>query len=296
VRLPEGLEWWREEPGGEEWLELLPRIVDACVDRWSLTLEPPFEPAHISLVVPATLPDGRAVILKVNFPEEESEHEADALAHWGGRGAVELVAHDDSRRALLVERCVPGAQLWSVEDDEEATRIAASVLRVLWRPVSEDAPYRRLEDEAKRWARELPQDWAGLGRPFDRSLVDEAVAACVELGADQGAPVVLHQDFHGGNVLSAERAPWLAIDPKPLLGEREFDGASLLRDRRDELGQADDGGRIRRRLDVLEEELGLDRERMRRWGIAHALAWGVSGDGLEDDMIRCAELLHEARS
>jgi streptomycin 6-kinase len=118
VSVPEGLEWWLDEPGGAEWLESLPRIVDACVNNWALTVEPPFEPAHISLVVPATVPDGRAVVLKVNFPEEESEHEADALAHWDGRGAVELLAHDHSRRALLVERCVPGDQLWSVEDDE----------------------------------------------------------------------------------------------------------------------------------------------------------------------------------
>jgi streptomycin 6-kinase len=295
VRLPGGLEWWNDEPGGAEWLDSLPGIVDACVDRWSLTLEPPFEPAHISLVVPATLPGGRAVVLKVNFPDEESEHEADALAHWDGRGAVELVAQDHSRRALLVERCVPGDQLWSIADDEEATRIAAGVLRLLWRPVTGDTPYRRLEDEARRWADELPRDWTMLEEPFDRSLLDEAVAACVELGADQGEPVVLHQDFHGGNVLRAERGPWLAIDPKPLLGEREFDAASLLRDRRDELGAADDGRRIRRRLDILESELGLDCERMRRWGIAHALAWGVSGGKLEDDMIRCAELLHEAR-
>jgi streptomycin 6-kinase len=294
VRLPEGLEWWRNEPGGAAWLESLPSIVERCVAQWSLTLDPPFEPAHISLVVPARMLDGRAVVLKVNFPDEESEHEAAALEHWRGDGAVALVANDHPHRALLVERCVPGQQLWSVEDDEEATTIAASVLRRLWRPAPATTAFRRLEDEAARWARELPRAWAGLGRPFDRRLVDEAVAACLELGSDQREAVVLHQDFHGGNVLRAERAGWLAIDPKPLLGEREFDAASLLRDRRDELGSPDDARRIRRRLDILEDELGLDRERMRRWGIAHALAWGVSGEKLEDDMIRCAELLHEA--
>jgi streptomycin 6-kinase len=81
------------------------------------------------------------------------------------------------------------------------------------------------------------------------------------------------------------------IDPKPLAGEREFDAASLLRDRRWLLGRPDDAHRIRRRLDLLSSELGLDRERMRRWGIAHALAWGVSGRKLEVDMIECARLL-----
>jgi streptomycin 6-kinase len=295
MRIPEGLAWWRDEPGGSEWLDSLPRIVASCSELWSLEPGDPFEPAHISLVLPAVLPDRREVVLKVNFPDEESEHEAHALAHWRGEGAVELIASDDSLRALVVERCVPGDQLWSIKDDEKATRIAASVLRRLWRRGA-DIPLRRLEDEAARWARELPVDWSALGKPFKRRLLDEAVAACVELGQDQGDPTVLHQDFHGGNVLRAQREPWLAIDPKPLLGEREFDAASLLRDRRDELGSPDDARRVRRRLDVLVDELGLDRERMRRWGIAHALAWGMSGTKLEPDMIRCAELLLETRA
>ena len=110
--------------------------------------------------------------------------------------------------------------------------------------------------------------WSGTGkpsaRPFEREIVDEGVAACLELGADQGEQVVLHQDFHGGNVLRAERESWLAIDPKPLVGEREFDAASLVRDRRWLLGGTGDAGRIRRRLDLLTAELDLDRERMRR--------------------------------
>jgi streptomycin 6-kinase len=294
VSIPAGLEWWRSEPGGAEWLASLPEIVEACRAQWSLTLDEPFEPAHIALVVPAKQADGRSVVLKVNFPDEESEHEAEALAHWAGEGAVELVANDRSRRAILVERCVPGEQLWSVEEDAEATRIAAAILRRLWRAPPPDVPFRQLADEAARWAQELPRDWEALGKPFGRRLLDGTIATCLELGSDQGEAVVLHQDFHGGNVLRAERAPWLAIDPKPLLGEREFDAASLLRDRRWELGRGGEAGRIRRRLDVLEDELGLDRERMRRWGIAHALAWGVSGDKLEGDMVRCAELLDDA--
>jgi streptomycin 6-kinase len=295
MRVPEGLAWWSQEPGGAEWLASLPAIAEDCAEQWSLELEDPIEPGHISLVVPVRLQDGERAILKINFPEPESEHEADALRRWDGQGAVRLIAYDEPRRALLVERCIPGTELWSITGDEEATRIGASVLRRLWRPAPSDARYRRLEDEAARWAVEMPRDWEALGRPYEQQLLDEAVATCNELGADQGAPVVLHQDFHGGNVLRAQREPWLAIDPKPLIGERAFDAASLLRDRRWELGQPDDARRLRRRLDVLAEELVVDRERMRRWGITHALAWGVSGMKLEDDMIHCARLLFEAR-
>lgn len=241
--------------------------------------------------MPVELPDGGDAVLRVNLPDPDSEREADALAHWDGCGAVRLLASDEGLRALLVERCVPGWQLWDVEEDEEAMRIGAGVLRRLWRPAAADHPFVTLAGEAARWAIELYTSWEELGRPFERRLLDDAVAACVELGAAQGEQVVLHQDFHGGNVLRAEREPWLAIDPKPLVGAREFDAASLLRDRRWLLGGPGDAARIRRRLDQLESELELDRGRMRRWGIAHALAWGVSGQKVEEDMIECARLL-----
>jgi streptomycin 6-kinase len=282
-------------PGGAAWLDELPRLVTECAAAWSLRLGRPYEPAHISFVAPVEQADGTAAVLKLNFPEPESEHEADALAHWRGKGAVRLLAHDPARRALLVERCDPGTPLWDLADEDEANGIAASILRRIWRRPPPAHRFRLLADEALRWASELPRNWEALGRPFERNLLDEAVATCRELGPELDGPVVLHQDFHGGNVLRARRGSWLAIDPKPLVGEREFDAASLLRDRRWTLRDADAGKRVRRRLDFLAAELGLDRERMRRWGIAHALAWGVSGDKLEGEMVDCARLLDRAR-
>jgi streptomycin 6-kinase len=97
--------------------------------------------------------------------------------------------------------------------------------------------------------------------------------------------------MHGGNVLRAARAPWLAIDPKPVVGEREFDLASLIRDRR----WAIDERTVRRRVDLLSSELGLDRERMRRWALLHALAWGVDKTGACPEMVACARWLAAMR-
>jgi streptomycin 6-kinase len=295
VRIPAGLAWWSDVPGGADWLASLPSIVESCAERWSLRVDGPYEGGNVALVLAAELEDGTPAVLKVGFPDVESEHEPDALRHWDGQGAVRLLDCNESVGALLVERCVPGTQLWSVEDEDEATLVAASVLRRIWRPAPDEHRFRTLASEAARWAVELPAEWEVLGRPFEPRVLDEAIAACVELGPHQGEHVVLHQDFHGGNVLRAEREPWLAIDPKPLVGEREFDAASLLRDRRWLLGRAGDAARIRRRVDLLSSELGLDRERMRRWGIAHALAWGFSGRKVEADMIECARLLDAAR-
>ena len=266
MRLPARLGGLAGYPGGADWLARLPRLVDECVELWSLHLGEPFPYANVSLAAPATLPDGSEAVLKVAFPHWESEHEAAALAHWDGDGAVRLLAHDADRNALLLERCIPGTGLLD-RGDEDGFHLAAAVLRSLHgRPAPADGPFTPIAETAARWAEELPGRWEAAGRLFERGLLDAVVAALRELPPTQPELVVCHQDLHRGNVLAAERRPWLAIDPKPVAAERAFDTASLLRDARGDP----------RVLDLLAAELDLDRERMRGWAIAHVVAWGFS--------------------
>jgi streptomycin 6-kinase len=297
MEIPSTLGWWRSVPGGAEWLDRLPRLVEECAANWELRLGPVLGGGHVSLVHAVERNHRGPAVLKLNFPDDESEHEADALEFWQGAGAVQLLEHDPQRRALLLERCRPGTRLWELPDESEANSIACEVLRRLWRRPPADNGFRSLATEARRWTEKLPRAWALAGEPFERALLDHAARATQELLSTQEEPVVVHQDFHGGNVLRAEREPWLAIDPKPLVGEPAFDAASLLRDRRNDLiNDPAPARRVRRRLDQLTAELGLDRERLRGWGIVHALAWGFSGDpcGVDQDMIACARWLASA--
>lgn len=280
IEVPEAMAWHARTPAGRAWLEELPRLAAECAESWGLTLGEPFAGSNLSLVVPAG-----PVVLKLTFSAGEARREADALALWDGAGAARLIASDPPRRALLVERCEPGTQLARLEDLDEVLRVAAELLARLWAPPPPDRRFPSLGEELGSWAEELPAQWERLGRPFERALVDEAAAAVRELGAS--AEVVLHGDFHSGNVLAASREPWLAIDPTPLVGERAFDAASLLRDHRWEVTS----DTLRRRIDVLAGELDLDRERVRRWGIVHALFWGVSWAKLEEDLVLAARLL-----
>jgi streptomycin 6-kinase len=255
IEIPERLGWWRERAGGASWLNSLPRLAEECAERWSLRLGEPFRHGNVSLTVPVTRLDGDHAVLKLNFPEAESAHEADALEHWRGEGAVRLLKVDRERNALLVERADPGTPLWDVADDEEATLIAASVLRGLWRhPPSDGHPFRMLAAEAEAWVAQVRSDWEALGRPFERRLVDAVAESTGELAGSQPEAVVCHQDLQGSNVLRAQREPWLAIDPKPIVGEPAFDVASLLRDRRWSIT----GAVIRRRVDLLAGELELE--------------------------------------
>ena len=268
-----GLAWAERTEEGRAWLARLPRLLDECVDRWSLSVGPPFPYAYASLALPARLPDGEDAVLKICFPHRESEHEGDALRAWDGNGAVRLLAHDAERWSLLLERCKPGTALRE-EEPERALDVLAGLLTRLWIPAG--APFRPLADEAAWWADGLETNWERSGRPFERRILDAARRALEELAGTQGEQVLLHQDLHADNVLCAERAPWLVIDPKPLAGEREFGLAPIVRSF--ELGHSEDA--VLRRLDRLSTELGLDHERARGWALAQTVAWSFDSDYL----------------
>ena len=125
MKVPASLDWWRDRPGGAAWLDGLPALVEECAVAWSLAVEGPLVGGNVALVLATRRRDGTPAVLKVSFPEEESKREADALAHWGGEAAVRLLERDHERRAMLLERVVPGTPLWKTEDDAEATALGA---------------------------------------------------------------------------------------------------------------------------------------------------------------------------
>jgi streptomycin 6-kinase len=141
-----------------------------------------------------------------------------------------------------------------------ALEIAADLMLRLWRPPPSDGPFWTIADVAARWARELPDRYRGR-------LLEEALDAIEMLVPTQPELVLCHQDIHGGNILAAEREPWLLIDSKPIVAEPAYDTVAIVRDGMPPLAEA------RRRLDALSDLLGLDRERMRLWGLVKTLAW-----------------------
>ena len=274
MRLPPALvSTWSDE---QDWVDALPRLASECADEWSLALEDPIDTPH-SLVIPAG-----DVVLKLNAPSHhEADTEADALDRWAGHGAVQLRARDDVRRALLIERCVPGTQLWDAGVDE--TDVVAELLPRLQIPVGEGHPFTLVFEEADRWAENVPRWYAAAGNPYERALLDAALD--VYRTVDRSAEWLVNQDLHGGNVLRASREPWLVIDPKPLIGERELEASGLLRN-------ADSPSRW---LDVL-ADLGFDRERARGWGVAHNLAWAWDErDGWLEEHVEEARRILSAR-
>jgi streptomycin 6-kinase len=272
--------WARATPEGRAWLQRLPALVAACAEGWGLTLGEQFPIAAASLALAANTQDGHDAVLKICFPHRESEHEADALRVWDGNGAVRLLAYDAESWALLIERCLPGTPLAGRPADE-ALGVIAGLLPRLW--VAAAGDFRSLADEAAWWVSYLPEQWELAGRPFERRLLQAACDALGNLARTQGEQVLLHQDLHPDNVLRAEREPWLVIDPKPLVGEREFGIAPLVR--AFELGHSERA--VRYRLDRLTADLGLDRERARLWALGQTIAWSFD-DEYDPDHVETA--------
>ena len=232
----------RRRPGDGDDRGTPPLTHEAIALEWGLELGEPFALSRHSLVAPA----GDTVLKIVPAEDDESAEEVDALALWDGEGAVRLLRHDRDRRALLLERARPGDDL-SALPEADATAVAVDVARRLWRPAGE--PFRWIGDWVPRWLDAEPGSLTALARALYRSL-------------DVGRTTLVHGDFHHQNVLRSERG-YLAIDPKPMLGEPEYDVPSFLWNPLP----------CRLRVEHLEARLaafaaaGLDEERMRKWTV-----------------------------
>ena len=223
----------------------------------------PIRRAPCGHVVRVELPDGTPAVLKLSDPTARREQEPDALERWDGDGAVRLLARDDDRHAMLLERCEPGTFL-SASNDEARSASSSACCRASGRAATASHRSRtRRRSGSTRSTREAR----------DPKLRDAALAYLRDLPSTQGEQVLLHQDLHGENVLAAEREPWLVIDPKPLAGEREFSVAPIVRSF--ELGHSKRDALYR--LDRLTSELGLDRDRALGWTVAQTVAWSGGG-------------------
>ena len=282
---------------GRAWLNRLPALTEEMEGRWALRTGNPLPDLSYNWVVPAERDDGTAAVLKLSFPgDKEFKTEAAALAAFGGRGVCRLLELDPDRGAMLLERLRPGTPLTAVADDGEATAIAAGVIKNLRRPAPPEHSFPTVAGWSRGFGR-LRRRFDGGTGPMPEVLVEKAEDLFADLLASEGAPCLLHGDLHQENILASGRGPWLAIDPKGVVGEAAYETAALLHNPAEALAVPDPKRLVGRRLDVLSSELGLDRARIRAWGFAQAVLaayWSFEDGGrVWDAPLAFARLLEE---
>lgn len=259
---------------GRRWLAGLPALAGEYLERWGLTPVRVVRPGGArSLLVLAKGADGVPAVLKLS-PDAVAEHAA--LAHWDGRGAVRVLRADPAAGVLLLERLRGEVTLRSLPEPK-AVLEAAGTLRRLWVPPPDGHAFTSVADHTGRRAHALraarAEPWAADVLP----LIDAALAERDRLLADPGpAPVLLHGEFRHGAVLAAERSPWLAVGPDPLVGEPAYDLAWPARDRLATLAASPAAPKTAvRRIAKLAESLEVDGERLRGWAVFRAVEAGT---------------------
>jgi streptomycin 6-kinase len=253
---------------GREWLEAVPQTVRSLAEQWHLKLCLAYADSTNALVIPVVRSDTSLAVLKVPFVYEHNRHEADALRHYRGNGAVLLEDCDPTTGALLLEHIEPGTPLANNADRSALPAIGCELLHRLWSEVSSPHPFRSVGDLAEEWAASIPVDFERSKGSVPEELVAEAVSLLVELGTSEARDVLVNHDLHFGNILAGRREPWLLIDPKPLVGDRAFDVGQLAMQC---LGEERGAFPARELLLRLSGELGVRYERVRGWAFVRAV-------------------------
>ncbi len=269
----------------DAWLSVLNTHIQQCEERWQIRVTGLVPDLSHNVVAFAEGSDGAPYILKLSPPNAEFSQEVAALKLYNGEGICRLIDADDAVGAMLLERLEPGISLWRTEvenakENDLATRAAATLMLQLWRPVSDPRPFRSLAS----WSRVLPQYlrmYPNGGGPLPHSLLKNANDLLSDL-VNSSNPVLLHADLHHGNIASATRQPYLAIDPKGILGPRGYDLGPFLMNPTPRIAESNLRGVLERRVAIFGEMLDLDTREVAAWGLVHAAlsaCWTLENHG-----------------
>ncbi len=265
---------------GQRWLEWLPELLELGARRWNLVPGEPFLLSY-NYVCAATQKDGSEAVLKIGVPNRELTSEINALRLYHGQGACRLLEADAGMGMLLLERLQPGTMLVTLKDDDQATAIAAEVMKMIQRPAPKPEGFLSLRgwfDELKKLR---PRFGGGTG-PFPEKSFATAEGLIHDLFAEDRPQVLLHGDFHHYNILLSGDG-WLAIDPKGVIGLAEYEAGPLLMNPYNVILEETEAiRRTERRIAILSERLGFERQRLRAWAICHSVLssfWDMAEDG-----------------
>ena len=226
--------------------------------------------------------DNQPVVLKVIRQFGDEWRSGEVLNAFDGRGMVRVYQYVGG--AVLLERLSPGTSLATMvlnERDDEATEIIAGVIERMAHPRESLQGFVTVEE----WGRGFDRYRTTGDHQVPNHLIDKGEAWYKHLCATQRERRVLHGDLQHYNILFDERRGWVAIDPKGVVGELEYEIGASLRNPVENPEWFTTRERIESRVKRYENKLKLDAKRVLGWGFAQAVLsviWTVE-DGLPVD-------------
>ena len=275
----------REGAAGQKWLAELPARVDDLCAQWRLRIDGPVMHGYAGLAIPVRRGD-ELCVLRVGWLDEHTKTAPLALRAWNGNGAVRLLALDPTDHAMLLERLDASHRL-AQEPITQAVIVAGHLLRQLAIPAPAGLPTMR--HMAQQASQLMVQRWQQFENSLPRPWLERACALALEL-SEPNPQLLVDYDLHYDDILAADRAPWLALDPKPISGTPEYGLAQLVWQRLDDMEAA---GGLARHFDLLVDAAQLDDELARGWTFVRCVdywLWGLTV-GLTYDPARCERIV-----
>jgi len=210
---------------------------------------------------------GVRVVLKISKQVSDESHSGGVLKAYGGNGAVRV--HESETGAVLLERLEPGEQLVNLVKhgrDVEATEILAEVIAKL---ANHEAPTGC--PTVTDWGRAFDRYLQSGDEQIPREVVEEAREMYYALASSQSQTMLLHGDLQHYNVLFDNQRGWVAIDPKGVIGELEYELNAMLRNPIELPDIFANPVTITRRLETLTTSLRLDYSRALRWSYTQSI-------------------------
>jgi streptomycin 6-kinase len=207
------------------------------------------------------------VVLKIAKRRHDEWDAGAVISAFGGAGMVCALEHAPG--AVLLERLIPGTRLVTLVEagrDSEANRVLASVINAMGEAVPELGGYPTALDQAGAFDRYLS---SGLDF-LPTELVRVGGHVYKDLCTTQDSVRLLHGDLQHYNILLDEERGWLAIDPKGVVAETEFEVGAALRNPHGIAGLHTTEA-LRARAEAFSSTLGLDLPRVLRWTFAQAV-------------------------
>lgn len=283
---------------GKKWLGEIPTTIEKYEKEWQITCLTPY-PLSYNYVTPARTQDGKLVVLKISFPDNHEFHlEFEALKFYEGIGAIKVINEDIKNGIMLLEMAEPGTRVRDISPDEKQISFVSDVIRKMHRPVPTHiaSTFPTISDWANAFNRYKTKFLSTSG-PVPQWMFDKAENIFAEFPKEKKERVLLHGDLHNDNILLSQRG-WLAIDPKGVVGEREFEPGACLRNPYYDYPKGSDYKTLEKnRIIQFSDELGFDRKRIRDWAFACAvisLLWFLEDEkSIKQIYIRNAELIND---
>jgi streptomycin 6-kinase len=277
----------------EEWLKNFDNMITDYEERWDLKIEDPYDLSY-NFVAPAIRNNGEEVVLKVVLSRKEFLAELETIKLMKGKGMVKLLEYDVDSGIMILERLSPGITLAEIDSDEEAASIAAQIMKRLWIAAPEGTDIQTVTDRENSLKRITQNNPDGFEQ-ISKETLQEAHLIFEQLNSQISNPYLLHGDLHHYNILKNGDS-WVAIDPKGLIGDREYDVIQYLLNKLPETNVKDT---IEKRIDIFVKELNLHKERLLLRGFSHAVlstCWTIEDGNYNEAFLSTIDVFKELLS